>query len=113
MAENIFIDGMIAKRPHTNAPQFVKGNLSIKVDEFYEFCRKNSKKGWLNITIKESREGRYYAVLDTYETPADKVYEKTKDYIEEVLQTEPAQEEPKKTSVGYNGEQYDLSDVPF
>ena len=64
--EKIFTDGMIFKRPHANAPDFVKGKLSIRVDEFVEFAQKHAKAGWLNINLAESRAGKYYAEVDTW-----------------------------------------------
>jgi len=64
--EKIFVNGMIAKR-HPNAPDFVKASLSLKMSELIEFARQHHKDGWLNIQIKESKGGKYYAELDTWE----------------------------------------------
>ncbi len=35
--EKVFAEGFIFKRPREGAPDFVKGNISIKVDEFGAF----------------------------------------------------------------------------
>lgn len=64
--EKIFADGLIFKKPHDNAPDFIKGQLSIKCQDFLEFMKKHSDKGWLNIQLKESQNGKYYAELDTW-----------------------------------------------
>jgi hypothetical protein len=64
--EKVFADGFIFKR-RDNAPDFVIGNLSIKVDEAITFLKKYEKKGWVNMGIKRGRSGNPYIELDTYE----------------------------------------------
>jgi hypothetical protein len=64
--EKIFADGFSFKRQES-APDFVVGSLSMKVDEAIEFMKTNSKKGWLNLQIKQARSGNYYIELDTWE----------------------------------------------
>ena len=64
--ERIFIKGMFFNEPHKNAPDFVKGGLSINVDEFIEFAKNNQNDGKLNIDLLESKSGKYYAALNTY-----------------------------------------------
>jgi hypothetical protein len=65
--EKTFIAGMIYKAPHPNAPDFVKGSLSIKVSEFSAFAQQHQKEGWLNIDLKESKGGKLYAELNTFQ----------------------------------------------
>lgn len=62
----VFSEGMIVKR-RDNAPEFVTCNLSFKVEEFINFLRQHEKAGWVNLTVKKGREGKYYAELDTWE----------------------------------------------
>jgi hypothetical protein len=65
--DKIFCDGLIAKKPNGRAPEFIKATLSIKVAEFIPFLETHAKEdGWVNITVKESRGGKFYAELDTY-----------------------------------------------
>ena len=64
--ERIFADGFIFKRRET-APEFVIGNLSVKVDDAITFLKNNEKKGWVNLNIKRGRSGNPYVELDTYE----------------------------------------------
>lgn len=64
--ERIFADGFIFKRRET-APEFVIGNLSVKVDDAIAFLKNNEKKGWVNLNIKRGRSGNPYVELDTYE----------------------------------------------
>ena len=46
-----FVNGMIIKKPNDNAPDWVKANPD---DE------------WINIDIKESQKGTWYAERDTW-----------------------------------------------
>lgn len=64
--ERTFADGFIFKR-RENAPEWVIGNLSIKVDEAIAFLKNNEKKGWVNLNIKKGRSGNPYMELDTFE----------------------------------------------
>lgn len=77
--EAIFVDGMIFKRPSANAPDYIKGKLSVKVEDFAKFMKQHEKLGWINIDLKESRAGKYYAQLDTWEAePQDGYVEEEK-----------------------------------
>ena len=65
--EKIFINGMRFDLPAENAPDFVKGKISINVAEFTEFAEKNkTQTGWLNIDLKVSKSGKAYAELNTW-----------------------------------------------
>lgn len=66
--ETIFADGMIFKRPHENAPDFVKGAISIKVDEFKEFLDKHANNGWVNLDLKKSKNDKLYLQLNDYKS---------------------------------------------
>jgi hypothetical protein len=68
MAEDkIFADGFIFKLPHQNAPDFVKGGISIKAEEAIAFINQHKdESGWLNLSLKESKGGKGYAELDTW-----------------------------------------------
>ena len=74
--EKIFADGFSFKR-REEAPAFVIGRQSIKVEEAIAFLKANVKNGWVNIDIKQSKGGSYYCELDTWEakpkgnTPVD------------------------------------------
>ena len=66
MEDKVFVDGMIVKAPHENAPDFIICNLSIKCKELVEFMRANHKEGWCNLQVKRSKGGKLYAELDTW-----------------------------------------------
>jgi len=82
--ETIFADGFIFKRKE-NAPDFVVGSQSIKVEEAIAFLQANQKNGWVNLDIKQSKGGKYYCQLDTWQPTKPK--EKS-DVIETVTATE-------------------------
>ena len=64
--DKIFPDGVFFKKPHENAPDFVKGSLSLKMEGLIEFAKKYHKDGWLNLDLLEARNGKYYASLNTF-----------------------------------------------
>ncbi len=70
MDNNIeFPQGIFAKAPHQNAPDFVKGKVSIKLDEAIAYLQSKAAQGeeWLTLDIKESRAGKWYASVDTWQ----------------------------------------------
>ena len=64
--EKTFADGFLFKR-REDAPDFVVGRVSVKVDEAITFLRQHQKNGWVNLDIKTARSGNYYIELDTFE----------------------------------------------
>jgi len=64
--EKIFADGFRFER-RENAPEFVVGRLSLKVDEAITFMKLHQKNGWVNLNIMNGRSGNPYVELDTYE----------------------------------------------
>jgi hypothetical protein len=78
--EKIFADGFIFKR-RENAPEFVIGNISVKVEEAVEFLNKHIKNGWVNLNILNSQSGKPYIELDTF------VPKKQDDYSREPQKT--------------------------
>lgn len=70
--EVIFADGFIFKKPGEKAPEFVKGEIAIKVDEFVAFLLKHKKlDGWVNLNLKKSAGGKLYCDLNNW-TPSKK-----------------------------------------
>ena len=64
--DKVFGEGIFFKTKE-NAPDFVLGAVSIKVDEFIVFLKDNVKKGWVNMDLKESKGGKHYFQVDTWE----------------------------------------------
>lgn len=67
--EKTFADGFVFKR-REDAPDFVVGRVSVKVDEAIAFLRNHQKNGWVNLDVKTARSGNYYVELDTFEPKA-------------------------------------------
>ena len=64
--DKIFADGFIFKR-RESAPEFVIGNISVKVEDAVAFLNANQKNGWVNVGIKESQAGNPYMFVDNFE----------------------------------------------
>ena len=64
--EKIFANGFSFKR-NNNSPDFIIGKQSIKVDEAVAFLQAKQKNGWVNLEIKQAKNGNYYMELDTWE----------------------------------------------
>jgi|TARA_R100001460_G_scaffold12135_2_gene28022 hypothetical protein len=63
--EKIFADGFSFKR-RDNAPDFVVGRISVKVDDAISFMKKHQKGGWVNLNCNQAKSGNYYLELDTF-----------------------------------------------
>ena len=87
MSDMILVDGVFFKKPHENAPDFVKGKVSIKLKEFFEFAKQHQKEGWINMDLKVSKGGKLYFSLDTFE--------------------------PKKQDKPFNDPMPDMGEIPF
>jgi len=71
MAEPIFVNGMIVKKPE-NAPDFIIANLSINVDDFISFMKKYEAEGRVRITLLQSkRKNVPYAKLNDWKPQAN------------------------------------------
>lgn len=70
--EKVFADGFSFKR-RESAPEFVIGNVSIKVDEAVPFLQKNAKNGWVNLNVLTAKSGKQYIELDQWEPNKEEV----------------------------------------
>jgi len=84
--DKVFADGFLFKR-RENAPDFVIGNISVKVDEAIAFLKSNSKNGWVNLNVLNSQAGKPYIELDTF-------VPKKKEVASEPAKAEPAGDLP-------------------
>ena len=85
---DVFPNGLIFRKPREKAPSYVKGSLSIKVDEFIKTLKDNEIKGWVNIDLLENKNGKCYSKFNTYglETTKEIMAEKNVDPEEEQIQ---------------------------
>ncbi len=63
--DKVFADGFLFKR-RENAPDFVIGNISVKVEDAITFLTNNQKNGWVNLNVLNSKGGKPYIELDTF-----------------------------------------------
>lgn len=73
-----FPKGMYFKEPHPKAPDFVKGQVSVKVEEFKNYL-KTVDDEWLNIDLKVSKDGKPYAEVNTFKPDKSKAPDKSPD----------------------------------
>ena len=66
-----FPKGIIFKLAHTNAPDFVKGKLSIKRLELIEYLQSKSSE-WINYDLKVSKDGKPYIDINDWNPDASK-----------------------------------------
>ncbi len=95
--EKIFAEGIIFKR-NENAPDFVIGSMSVKIEEAVPFLQANAKNGWTNLQVKKSQNGKFYIELDTFEPKAQGGQQKA-----------PAQAAPAQPAIDEEGK----DDLPF
>jgi len=60
-----FVDGLMVKAPNEKAPEFVKCSISIKRKELGNWLR-SKEDDWINIDVKVSKEGKWYAEVNTW-----------------------------------------------
>lgn len=66
MAEKVFADGFYFER-RENAPDFVVGRVSVKVNKAVEFLQAHvNDRGYVNMNILRSRDGGHYIELDQW-----------------------------------------------
>ena len=69
--EKNFANGFILTR-RNGAPEFVIGNVAINVAEFSEWLNANkNERGWINLDLKQSQNGKYYAEQNTWQPNSD------------------------------------------
>lgn len=67
MSDGNFPNGLIVKKPHQNAPGFVKCKLSFSVNDFIQCLQQNNMNGWVNMDVKLSQKGTLYAEIDNWQ----------------------------------------------
>jgi hypothetical protein len=73
--------GLVVKKPHDKAPEWVIGSLSFKVDEFIPFLKEHANNGWLNLDIKDGKKG-YYAEINTWKPENKQENKPVQEYTE-------------------------------
>ena len=63
--EKVFAKGFNFKRSD-NAPEWVIGKLSIKLEDAMPFLTQNANNDWVNLNVVQGKQGNYYIELDTW-----------------------------------------------
>jgi len=64
--DNKFVDGFFVKAPRAGAPEFVKGSVSLKREEFMRWVAAQEGE-WINLDVKESaKSGKWYAQVNDW-----------------------------------------------
>ena len=82
--EKEFPRGLFVSAPRPSAPDFVKGRISIKVEDFIEYLSEKDSE-WLRIDIKEgfkvdeAGNPKGYSQVDTWVKPSERVEASTEE----------------------------------
>jgi|DEB0MinimDraft_12_1074336.scaffolds.fasta_scaffold00480_18 LEA14-like dessication related protein len=71
MEEKDFAKGLFVKESNVD---FVKFKISIKKDEFTQWYKEklqNKDEDWINLDVKESKEGKWYTEVNTWKPKSD------------------------------------------
>jgi hypothetical protein len=80
-SEKEFPRGLFVSPPRPGAPDFVKGRISIRIEDFLEFLSMKDSQEWLRIDIKESRKTdeqgnpKWYSQVDNWVKPSERIGE--------------------------------------
>lgn len=73
---NTFIDGMMWQDPHPRAPDFIKGKISVKLNQFFRFAEQHQdSRGFVQIDVKQAKNGNIYLALNEYDSKAPRASE--------------------------------------
>lgn len=64
-------DGLYFDLPSDNAPEFVKGKLSLDLNRFVAWARENHTDGKIKIDILVAKSGKPYGKLNTWKPNPD------------------------------------------
>ena len=110
MSQTQFIDGLIIKAPvkkdGSPLPDYIKAKGSIHREDLMAWlaCQEGE---WINFEVKESKQGKYYAAVDTWKPdPAYAAGQATQHQPQPSVAQGPAQGAP-------GGGSPDLDDIPF
>lgn len=71
MSDIEFVEGLSAKAPRQNAPEFVKASLSIKREALISWLQQRDGE-WVNADVKEAKSGKWYVAVDAWKPNSEK-----------------------------------------
>lgn len=105
----IFADGFYFER-RENAPDFVIGRLSVKVNKAKDFLDAHTnEKGYVNLNILRSKDGGAYMELDTW-TPKK---QENGQWTPRPQTQKQIDEMKNRTDIEYPEEDISVDDIPF
>lgn len=99
-----FIDGMRIEKPNEKAPEWVKLKISFKVDDFIKFAKAHQDRGWLNVDLRKSKQGKLYLALNDFKPQSNNRDEE---------EFERAMERDLNTEVKPEGEAINPDNLPY
>lgn len=88
--DNKFPQGISVYPPNEKAPKFIKADVVVGRD-FVAYFNEHQKMGKLRLQLKESKAGKLYFEINTYEKPSN--VPEVKEQIREILNPNISQEE--------------------
>lgn len=61
-----FVDGLFFKEPRAQAPDYVKGSISIQPGKLAAWCQTHAGEEWVNVDVKESKGGKVYCAVNDW-----------------------------------------------
>ena len=71
--ENNLVEGLWVDAPREGAPGFVKGKISINAKFIDWYNANKNEKGYVNIDLLESKEGKWYSKLNDWKPTTEGV----------------------------------------
>ncbi len=75
MSDIQFPSGLTVKAPHERAPEYVKAKISIHRARLIAWLQTQEGE-WINLDVKASRDGKWYAAVDDWK-PQKQAVKKT------------------------------------
>lgn len=66
MSDIQFVDGLFFKEPRAQAPDYVKGSISIQPAKLAAWLQQFQGQEWVNVDVKESRGGKIYCAVSDW-----------------------------------------------
>ena len=104
-----FVNGLYFQEPSENAPQFVKGKLSIHRDKLLQWLNQTgatNNQGYINCDIKVARSGKPYIAVDNWKPTQGQQQPHTP-------QQQPQTPTAPQQEISANSGNFDGGEVPF
>lgn len=107
MSDKVFVSGLFFNNPSDKAPEYVKGKLTVYVDQFYGFLMSNKH------LLKEDKNGKKYIKIDMKTSQKDNKMYFEVDTWEPLFDSTGKKTGSKKTNKVSDEEVFDVDSLPF